>query len=323
VKKRFFIAAIICFSLLLISDGAQAQEKRMVVFTFDDLPQGGQQFEVDRLREMTGKLLKGINSINIPAIGFVNESKLNKEGELEARTAILQMWLDAGVELGNHTYSHPYFYKMPPAEFEADVIRGETVTKELLAKKGKKLRYFRHPFLNTGPNLETKEAFEKFLSGRGYKVAPVTIDNMEWLFADAYTKALVKGDTATMKRVAEEYVPYMEKVFEFYEKLSVDLFGREIPQILLLHANVLNADHLDDLASMLKKRGYKFISLDQALEDKAYNHPDTYTGAVGISWLQRWAVTKGMEFRKEPYLSEFMRQFDKTSASGSDFKTGR
>ena len=70
---------------------------------------------------------------------------------------------------------------------------------------------------------------------------------------------------------------------------------------------------------MLKRRGYRFISLDEALKDKAYSLPDTYTGPVGISWIQRWGITKGMGFRKEPYLPEFMKQFDNTRASASDF----
>jgi peptidoglycan/xylan/chitin deacetylase (PgdA/CDA1 family) len=328
MRKRVLFALIIFFTANTLSIISKAQDNssknsvhREVAVTFDDLPQAGPQFAADRLKEMTGKLLKSIVSNDVPAIGFVNEKRLHKENELEARTAILQMWLDAGVELGNHTYSHSYFFKMPLTEFQEDVIRGETITKTLLSKKSKQLQYFRHPYLNTGPNLETKAAFEKFLAARGYKVAPVTIDNMEWIFADTYTNALQKGDTETMKRVANEYIPYMEKMFEFYEKLSMDLLGREIPQILLIHANALNADHFDELVGMMKKRGYKFISLNKALEDKAYQLPDTYTGPVGISWLQRWAITKGKEFRKEPYLPEYMRQFDNPRASGSNFKS--
>jgi hypothetical protein len=183
-----------------------------------------------------------------------------------------------------------------------------------------KLRYFRHPTLNTGPDLATKRAFEKFLAARGYTIAPVTIDNSEWIFARVYAEAKQRDDVETMKRVAADYVPYLEEMFQFYEKLSQDVVGYEVKQTLLLHANALNADHFDEVVQMLKRRGYSFISLEQALADKAYRLPDNYVGPVGISWLQRWAVTKGMEFRQEPGLPQFMKQFD-TPASGSDFKT--
>jgi hypothetical protein len=114
----------------------------------------------------------------------------------------------------------------------------------------------------------------------------------------------------------------MERMFEFYERMSRELFGREIAQTLLVHANALNADHFDRVAAMLKRRGYRFITLDEALKDKAYDHRDTYTGATGISWLQRWAITRGGNFKKEPALSPYMQQFD-PAGSGTDFKTGK
>ncbi|HEX9918478.1 MAG TPA: polysaccharide deacetylase family protein [Pyrinomonadaceae bacterium] len=296
--------------------------RRRVAVTVDDLPFTGDggKTTLSELREFTSKLLSTFAANKIPAIGFVNERKLQREGEHEARVAVLKMWTDAGYELGNHTFGHAGFYRTPLAAFQQQVIDGEPVTRSLLAARGMKLRYFRHPYLNTGPDLKTKEAFEKFLAARGYRVAPVTIDNAEWIFAQAYAQALQRGDRETAGRVADEYVPYMERMFEFYERMSVELFGREIAQTLLVHANALNADHFGRIAHMLKRRGYEFVTLDEALQDKAYEHPDTYTGEVGISWLQRWAITRGGKFKKEPALSPYMKQFD-PAGSGSDFKT--
>jgi peptidoglycan/xylan/chitin deacetylase (PgdA/CDA1 family) len=294
---------------------------RRVAFTFDDLPQQGKQSSIKELKEMTRKLLDSIKRNNIPAVGFVNESKLYQNDELAERRAILQMWIDKGVELGNHTFSHPYFYKMTLKDFQENVLQGEKITSQLFKDKGRKTKYFRHPFLNTGPNLETKQAFEKFLTEQGYTIAPVTIDNSEWLFAQIYANAENEQDIRVKNKVALEYIPYMEKMFEFYEKLSVDVIGYEVPQILLLHANLLNAEQLDKLAAMLESRGYKFISLEEALKDKAYSLPDTYVGPIGISWLHRWTISKGMTMRKEPSLPEFIAQFDKSDNTGSSFKT--
>ena len=256
--------------------------RRMVAVTFDDLPFTGDggRTSVAELREFTAKLLGAFAADKIPAIGFVNERKLEREGEREARAAVLKMWTDAGHELGNHTYGHASFYRTPLDAFQKQVVDGEPVTRALLAGRGMSLRYFRHPYLNTGPDLRTKEAFERFLVARGYRVAPVTIDNAEWIFAQAYAQALERGDRETAARVADEYVPYMERMFEFYERMSVELFGHEIAQTLLVHANALNADHFGRVAAMLKRRGYRFVTLDEALKDKAYEHRDTYTGAT-------------------------------------------
>ena len=84
------------------------------------------------------------------------------------------------------------------------------------------------------------------------------------------------------------------------------MVGREIKQVLLLHANPLNAEHFDELVRMMKRRGYAFISLDEALEDPAYRLPDSYAGTRGLSWLHRWALTKGMKMREEPREPEFI-----------------
>src|SRR5205085_11641924 len=87
------------------------------------------------------------------------------------------------------------------------------------------------------------------------------------------------------------YVDYMTEALTRSERQSNALFGREIPQILLLHANVLNADHFGEIARMLQARGYRFVPIERAMEDPAYRTPDRYYGPDGLSWLGRWART--------------------------------
>ena len=205
------------------------------------------------------------------------------------------MWLDAGLELGNHTFAHVDLHATSPAAFKEEVIRGEAVTGGLLRQKGGRMRYFRHPYLHMGRDFKTRQNIERFLTKRGYRVAPVTVDNEDYLFAAAYSKAAERGKEQTMRRVADEYIRYTEQVFEYGERLSMVLFGREIKQVVLLHANALNADHFDALARMMKRRGYSFVALDAALGDEAYSSADTYTGGEALNWLARWAVTRGVK----------------------------
>lgn len=313
MTKRILLTAAAAVLLAAIFIAGQTSRAltapvRYVAVTIDDLPLQ-QHADSATARVLTAKLLQTLKANRIPAIGFVNEGKLhvNNDSELDARVALLKMWLDAGLDLGNHTYSHLRYYNATLEQMQADTLRGEVVTKKLLAERGKQLRYFRHPTLNTGKDLAAKEAFEKFLASHGYTVAPVTVDNSEWLFASEYAKARQRGDAATMKKIADAYTPYMEEVFEFYERLSRDTLGYEVKQTLLIHANALNAEHFGAVIAMLKRRGYQFISLEEALRDKAYNLPDTYTGSVGYSWLQRWVVTKGGKVRPEPELPPVMK----------------
>ena len=110
------------------------------------------------------------------------------------------------------------------------------------------------------------------------------------------------------QQVGDAYVPYMEKKLDYWERQSMKLFGREIAQTLLIHANFINSDYFDDLVAMFKRRGYKFVDLETALKDEAYRLPDNFTGGAGISWLHRWALDRGREnvLTDEPMVPEFV-----------------
>jgi len=265
-----------------------AAAPRRVVFTFDDIP--GVQHGGDRcdLAPLNRKLVNAIRRNRIPALGLVVESR----GCRDQLAALYSIWLDAGLELGNHTASHRDFNRTPLEEFQRDTIAGEAT----LRKLGRKPRYFRYPFLRSGTELAKKRAFEKFLAGRGYVNAPVTIDNDEYIYADAYARA----DAATRQRLAADYVRYMESVFAFYEKFSRDTLGYEPPQILLLHDNQLNADHLDALVAMVRRRGYTIIPIAEALRDPVYARRDAYVGRRGLSWIHRWALDAGKPAPMQP-----------------------
>jgi peptidoglycan/xylan/chitin deacetylase (PgdA/CDA1 family) len=280
---------------------------RTIAFTFDDLP-AVRITSLSDAQAMTTRLLATLAQIRIPAIGFVNEGKLEGvPAERAGRTALLEAWLDAGHDLGNHTYSHLRLYGASIEAFAADLIRGERVTRRLMAARNRAPRYFRHPTLNTGRDLDHKAAADSVLALHGYTVAPVTIDNDEYRYAAAYDRARARADSAMMQRLGTDYVRYMMRMMGYYERLSAVLLTREPAQVLLLHANWLNADWLDELAAMLRRRGYQFVTLEAAMTDPAYQLPDRYTGAQGPSWLERWIVTRGLSVPAPPAVPEWVR----------------
>jgi peptidoglycan/xylan/chitin deacetylase (PgdA/CDA1 family) len=294
-----YSALVLAVSLVAATVRVQAQTgaselpPRKVAITFDDLPAAASNFmtgaEID---DMTARLLATLKRENIPAIGFVNERKLYKWGEVDQRIKALQMWLDDGFELGNHTYSHTSLNNAGLKNWEDDVVQGEPVLRLLLADHKMPLRYLRHPYLDTGLDLQTRREAEAFLSERGYRVAPITIDPWDWMFAPVYADLKQHRDAATAQRVVAAYLAYADAVFDYCEKLSKQIIGYEPKQIILLHATELEADHFSDLAAVLRKRGYSFITLDEALSDSAYNLPDTYVGE-GTGWLDHWAISQG------------------------------
>jgi hypothetical protein len=158
-------------------------------------------------------------------------------------------------------------------------------------------------------SLDIKHEIEKYLNELGYEIAPVTVDNSEWIFAAAYEKAFSADSTNQMRQVGKEYITYMNSKFEWYENKSDELFGRAIEHILLIHANRLNADYFDDLCAMIKSRGYMFVSLEEALKDEAYKTKDTFVKNNGISWIDRWALTAGKTkefFTGEPRTPKYI-----------------
>lgn len=293
--------ARLCWLLMLFACAALAAgEGRQVAITIDDLPRGGDRgpSDLSGIRAMTQDLMRPFREQQIPVIGFVNagRSQLDSQGMQE----VLKLWLDAGAELGNHSYSHRDINSVALDVYTDDIVRGEPAIRQALASRGKKLEFYRHPYLHTGPTPQIRKGLQDFLDARGYRVAPVTLDNADYAYAVAYLQPELQS------RVRREYVPYMESIVEFFEQRSVEMFGREIPQILLIHANAMNAELMPELLAMLRRRGYRFVTLETALADPAYRSPDEYAGRNGFSWIHRWSRTKGMAPQGEPDPPEWV-----------------
>jgi peptidoglycan-N-acetylglucosamine deacetylase len=302
---------VIFLTVLLGSTRASSQTTkkpdRQVAITIDDLPAGAANtMSPAAIMEMTTKLLTTLRDQKVPAVGFVNEKKLYKFGEVDDRIKALRMWLDYGFELGNHTYSHSSLNQVGMKAWEDDVIQGESVTRLLLAEHHMTLRYFRHPFLDTGRDLETRRQVEAFLVGRGYRIAPVTLDAWDWMYAPVYDDAKKRGDTKLQDELVHSYLSYSDSVFAYSEQLAKQTMGYEPKQILLLHGNQLEADHIGELLDVMRKRGYRFVSLQEALEDQAYGLPDTYVGEEGTGWLEHWAITMGKPPQGAPEFPQWV-----------------
>ena len=272
-----------------------------IALTFDDLPgtsfPGNERCDAAAVRAWNEKLLSALRKHHAPAIGFVNSGRECMRRDL---ASVLGLWLRDGEELGNHTAHHVDLNATSPGDFERDVIEGESPLRRLLKANGRKLVWFRYPFLHTGPTRSVRDEIASFLRGRGYRDAAVTLDSDEYLYNNAYAAALGAHDGAHAARIAAAYLRFMEDITAFYEKRTNEVVGHPIPHVLLLHVSALAADRLDELLTMFERRGYRFITIDEAMRDPAYSLPDGYAGKQGLSWIHRWGVAKGMPIIREP-----------------------
>jgi peptidoglycan/xylan/chitin deacetylase (PgdA/CDA1 family) len=251
-------------------------------------------------RDVTRRIIEALERADAPAAGFANASRTCGEPVSELRDPVFEMWLDAGHELGNHTWSHPDLVRTPLPSYLEDVAKGAAPLDSLLQIRGRQLVWFRHPFLHAGDTPAKKRGLESYLEENGWRIAPVTVDNQEWIYAYVYRMALERGDSTLVRRVADAYLEHIDEAFGYFEARSREVVGREIPQVLLLHANRLNADLLGDLLDRLRSRGYRFVGLEEALGDPAYAVADPYLGRDGPSWIERWAIGRGGEARQGP-----------------------
>ena len=123
---RIGFALVLAASLTLIGAhfgvASTAAVEREVAVTFDDLPSSSSH-DVATLRKITERLVQTLKSNRVPVTAFVNEQKLY-QNQTEERIAILKMWVDAGFDLGNHTYSHMRLYNASLEEHERGCHQG-------------------------------------------------------------------------------------------------------------------------------------------------------------------------------------------------------
>ena len=246
---------------------------RTIAVTIDDLPYVTNSDEIDYLtgaRVATAKILNTLKKHKAPAVGFVNERMLGEaKVERDARIALLRDWVKYGMVLGNHTYSHPDLNLLTVEQFQEEITKGEVVSRQLMKSRRPYQLYFRHPFTHTGDTREKKEAIERFLAERGYKITPHTIENSDWMFDRPYVRALQKGDKELAQRLRETYLE--------------DRPARR---------DRVNA--LDEILRRLAARGYRFVTLDKVMSDPAYETKDTFVTKHGPTWFVRWAQSKGL-----------------------------
>jgi peptidoglycan/xylan/chitin deacetylase (PgdA/CDA1 family) len=226
----------------------------------------------------TQRLLGSLEAHGAPAAGFVTC------GRVPADAPILKLWLDRGMMLGNHSEAHRDLNNAPLDLWLQDVRTCDARLEEVV---GGAVRFFRYPMLHQGPTDERQQAALELLRELDYRIAHVTVDNSEWMLSRPYEEALRSGDQAKAKRIGRLLIEHIVSVVHHAQDVARRKVGRDVDQVLLLHATELVADHIDALLDTLTAEGFLFISLEEALADPVFQLPDAYTGPKGLSWLYR------------------------------------
>jgi peptidoglycan/xylan/chitin deacetylase (PgdA/CDA1 family) len=310
--------------LMLLSSSAARAQSPAVAMTVDDLPYVGgvKPLSTDDAKHAVlenGKILTAFSRHHIPVTGFVVEQYAEQIG-IDTGKEILQNWVDQGFDLGNHTYSHPDVNGLSVDQIETEILRGETTIRPLLQAVSRRPQFFRFPYNHTGDTVEKHDAIAAFLREHGYRLAPCTIDNSDYVFNRAYVLALARKDKQTAAKLRAEYVSYSAVEIDWYTKLDMQVFGHEVPHVMLLHDNQLNADMIEAILALFEQRGYRFVSLSEAEQDPAYAAPETFITKFGPMWGYRWAkeLNVKVDGKDEPDPPAWINQYSNAREGGKN-----
>jgi peptidoglycan/xylan/chitin deacetylase (PgdA/CDA1 family) len=270
-----------------------------VAFTFDDLPAHGPLPPGETRPEPVRSILATLKAENMPPVyGFVNGFRTV---DFPYQIDILRAWHDAGQPLGNHTWSHPNLEKVSAQAFIADIRKNEPILKQV--DPNGDWHWFRYPFLNEGETLEKRQKVRSFLLKHHYKIAEVTIDFEDYLWNEPYARCMAKHDDAAVTSLEQSYLSVADEFIGVFRNLSQQLYGRDIPYVLLLHVGAFDARMLPRLIALFRQRNFTFVTLPKAESDPAYAF-DPNIGYPGGGTLQELvAKIKGVNFpdNTKPY----------------------
>lgn len=298
-----WLVGVLGFAAALSAAMAQEPPKRTVAITFDDVPFAGAAAAGGATSSATADAMfvnEAIRTVlvdqGVPAIAFVTERHvrvLEEEGE-----RIVRRWVRGGLDLGNHGATHADSNEMTLEAIAKEIDGGMRTIATLASEYERPVRFYRFAYNHVGETEEKRVAIEGLLAARGLRLAAATIDTSDYVFDAAYARARGTRDMAGRDlpgRVEAAYLDHTRTQIRYYAALNAEVLGYEPPAIILLHANPLNAEVMEDLLTIFREEGYDFVSLETAMADPAYAASPAVATAFGPMWGYRWAREKGVQ----------------------------
>ena len=275
----FVMSAGVCFA-------------QKVAITFDDLPLNGDLPPGMTRVDITRNTLAVLQKRHLPAAyGFVNARKL--EGNADAAEA-LKLWA-AAEPVGSHTYSHMDLNENSPEAFEHEIEQNEPAL-ELLAAKDGNWHWLRYPYLREGDTVEKRRSVRAYLLAHQYRVAQVTLDWEDYLWNSAYARCVAKNDATSIAWLRSSYLDIATQYLDLGREMAKLVYGHDINHVLLLHLGAFSSTILPDVFDLMEKKGFRFVTLEEAESDPAYESDPDAGSKYGGTLLEEW-----MDVRKIPY----------------------
>lgn len=242
---------IACIILSVLSSEAVCAHKKTIAITIDDLPFVGE-YRNFHLNMMMNTMLEQ----QVPATGFIIANEVRTDN-----WDMLHKFKDAGFGLGNHTLTHANLSSLSSKGYQHEIKEADTILSPVLTEP----KYFRYPYLamSTG---NKREQILCYLAKQHYQVAPITVDSKDFVF----NQRLLSMPEIKRREYLQELKPfYLDFIWQQTLKAQEHSdyhHNQDQSQILLIHANLLNAYVLPDIINLYKQQGYQFVALEDALK---------------------------------------------------------
>ncbi|MYM75536.1 polysaccharide deacetylase family protein [Duganella sp. FT134W] len=281
MKKTLYLLALCAATALTATAHAQS-----VAFTFDDGPQLAET-PLLSAQQRNQSLLDALAAHKVSAALFVT---CGFGADKPAGYALAQAWGRAGHALGNHTMTHPDLESpaVTLVQYQQEITDCDRITATLPGYQ----KWFRFTFLREGKTPEKLQGMRTFLQQTGYRNGYVSLDTSDWRLDEKLNEVLRANPQADLAPIRQAYLSHLRQRADAYRDLSRQMVGRDIPQVLLLHHNLINALWLKDAIQQFKDMGWTIITPAAALADPVYQQPPEQQRG-GQSLLRSIARSKG------------------------------
>ncbi len=286
-------------SLLVVLALAISSAAQKLAVTFDDLPLNGTLPPGATRVETTRDVLAILKKHHIPPVyGFINAKKL--EGDRDGAEA-LKLWASSE-PVGNHTYSHMDLEQNTVEAYEHDIEENEPALELLDAKDN--WHWLRYPYLHEGDTVEKRRAIRAYLKAHNYRIAQVTLDWEDYLWNFAYPRCATKNDQKAIGWLRSSYLNTASEFLDLGREQAKLIYGHDINYVLLMHLGSFSSTILPDAIELLKKKGFKLVTLEEAESDPVYDgDPDVGLHDAG-TFLDQWMQVKQIKYpphAEKPY----------------------
>ncbi len=271
------LAAVIGLTAISKPGTSRTADKPKISFTFDD---GSVSDYGDyKLEEWNSQLLNHLKKHALKSILFsMGHNKGNEKGRY-----VLSSWNIAGHLIANHTFSHPSFSsnKVSLEDFKIELLRNDSIIKAY----SNYAKFFRFPYLKEGNTAEKVEGFRSFLKEQGYQNGHVSVDASDWYIDGRLAKRLRENPGADVSGYRDFYLEHLYERASFYDSLALQLTGRRMNHVLLLHHNLAASLFLGDLITHFKAKGWEVMDAEKAFQDPIYqSEPQVIPAGESLIW---------------------------------------